>query len=255
MRYKNNKFQARKLSRWFVRNLEICYFYISQTKLRLNKIFYKVVYHRIIYMCDFFCEFRCLFCRGLHGFSWRLWFALDMFPWFCGVQFLNYWQSFFQKKTICFRTGRPMVVVRPNDLDSSSGRQLSALGLSTTPSIVLRGHKLRLVEWSFARSSSTTHTPNNYAPSSHVLAYVIIRGRNLGKYLPRTASEISIRRLRRIRERNEKDCPRTNTLLCWDLRGTQGPGPAGDGGNEQLGFWTSRAMIGANVRRELSPIN
>ena len=49
--------------------LEICYFYISQTKLSLDKIFYKFVYHHIIYMCDFFGEFRRLFCRGLHGFS------------------------------------------------------------------------------------------------------------------------------------------------------------------------------------------
>ena len=30
-----------------------CYFYISQTKSSLDKIFYKVVYHHIIYMCDF----------------------------------------------------------------------------------------------------------------------------------------------------------------------------------------------------------
>ena len=49
--------------------LEICYFYISQTKSSLDKIFYKIVYHHIIYMCDFFGEFRRLFCRGLHGFS------------------------------------------------------------------------------------------------------------------------------------------------------------------------------------------
>ena len=48
-------------------------------KSSLDKIFYKVVYHHIIYMCDFFGEFRRLFCRGLHGFSRRLWFALDMF--------------------------------------------------------------------------------------------------------------------------------------------------------------------------------
>jgi hypothetical protein len=48
--------------------------------LSLDKIFYKVVYHHIIYMCDFFGEFIRVFCRGLHEFSWRLWFALDMFP-------------------------------------------------------------------------------------------------------------------------------------------------------------------------------
>ena len=60
--------------------LEICYFYISQTKSSLNKIFYKVVYHHIIYMYDFFGEFRQFFCRGLHKFSRRLWFSPDMFP-------------------------------------------------------------------------------------------------------------------------------------------------------------------------------
>ena len=38
LRYKNNKF----------------YFYISQTKSSLDKIFFKIVYHHIIYMCDFF---------------------------------------------------------------------------------------------------------------------------------------------------------------------------------------------------------
>ena len=37
------------------------YFYISQTKLSLDLIFYKVVYHHIIYMCDFFDEFKQLF--------------------------------------------------------------------------------------------------------------------------------------------------------------------------------------------------
>ena len=46
--------------------LEICYFYISQKKSSLEKIFYKIVYHHIIYMCDFFGEFRWLF---------FLWFA------------------------------------------------------------------------------------------------------------------------------------------------------------------------------------
>ena len=59
--------------------LKICYFYISQTKSSLDKIFYKIVYYYITYMCDFFGEFRRLFCRGLHGFSRRLWFSLDTF--------------------------------------------------------------------------------------------------------------------------------------------------------------------------------
>jgi len=60
--------------------LEICYFYISLMNSSLDKIFYRVVYHHIIYMCEFFGEFRWLFCHGLHRFSRRLWFALDMFP-------------------------------------------------------------------------------------------------------------------------------------------------------------------------------
>ena len=60
--------------------LEIYYFYILQTKSSLDGIFYKLVYHHINYMCDFFHEFRWIFCRGLHGFSRRLWFSPDMFP-------------------------------------------------------------------------------------------------------------------------------------------------------------------------------
>ena len=48
---------------------EIYYFYISQTKSNLGKILYNIVYHHIIYMCDFFGEFRQLFCSGLHEFS------------------------------------------------------------------------------------------------------------------------------------------------------------------------------------------
>ena len=49
--------------------LEICYFYISQTKSSLNKIFYKVVYHHIIYMCDFFVnldDFFIIICICFH---------------------------------------------------------------------------------------------------------------------------------------------------------------------------------------------
>jgi len=41
--------------------LEIYYFYISKTKSNLDKIFYNIVYHHIIYMCDFFREFRWFF--------------------------------------------------------------------------------------------------------------------------------------------------------------------------------------------------
>ena len=65
---------------WF----EICYFHISQTKSSLDKIFYKIVYHHIIYMCNFFGEFRWFFCHGLHRFSRKMWFALDTFPWNIG---------------------------------------------------------------------------------------------------------------------------------------------------------------------------
>ena len=57
------------------------YFYISQMKSSLNKIFYKVVYHHIIYMCGFFGEFR----RPFDDFSRRLWFPPDMFPIFLPV--------------------------------------------------------------------------------------------------------------------------------------------------------------------------
>ena len=54
-------------------------FVYAQTKSSLDKIFYKVVYHHINYICDFFDEFRRLFCHGLHEFSRKLWFAPDTF--------------------------------------------------------------------------------------------------------------------------------------------------------------------------------
>ena len=66
VRYKNNKFLINHLTTFC---LEICYFYILQTKTSLDKMFYKVVYHHIIYMFDFFGEFRRLFCLGFHEFS------------------------------------------------------------------------------------------------------------------------------------------------------------------------------------------
>ena len=59
--------------------LEICYFYISQMKLSLDKIFYKIVYHQI-YMCDFFMNLDDFFCCILHEFSQKLWFSPDIFP-------------------------------------------------------------------------------------------------------------------------------------------------------------------------------
>ena len=49
--------------------LKICYFYISQTKSSLDKIFYKVMYHHIIYMCDFLVnldEFFVVVCTDFH---------------------------------------------------------------------------------------------------------------------------------------------------------------------------------------------
>ena len=50
---------------WF----ENCYFYILQTKSSLDKIFYKIVYHHIIYMCDFLVNLNNFFavtCMGLY---------------------------------------------------------------------------------------------------------------------------------------------------------------------------------------------
>ena len=60
--------------------LEICYFYMLQTKSSLNKIFYKVVYHHIIYMCDFFGEFRRFFLSWFARVFTKLWFSPDTFP-------------------------------------------------------------------------------------------------------------------------------------------------------------------------------
>ena len=48
-------------------------------KSSLGRIFTSLCHH-IIYMCDFFREFRWLFCHDLHGFSRRLWFPAYMFP-------------------------------------------------------------------------------------------------------------------------------------------------------------------------------
>ena len=53
-----------------LRLLEICYFYISQMKSSLDKIFYKIVYHYIIYMCDFLVNlynFFAVVCTDFHG--------------------------------------------------------------------------------------------------------------------------------------------------------------------------------------------
>ena len=49
--------------------LEICYSYISQMKSILDKIFYKVVYHHIIYICDFLVnldDFFAIICTSFH---------------------------------------------------------------------------------------------------------------------------------------------------------------------------------------------
>ena len=50
-------------------------FFISQTKSSLDKIFYNVVHHHIIYMCDFLVNLDVFFYRGLHQFLRRLSFA------------------------------------------------------------------------------------------------------------------------------------------------------------------------------------
>ena len=45
------------------------YFYISQTKSSLDTIFFKIVYHHIIYMCDFFVNldgFFVIICTDFH---------------------------------------------------------------------------------------------------------------------------------------------------------------------------------------------
>jgi len=66
MRYKNNKFLTDPVIPFW---LEICYFYISQTNSNLDKIFYKIVYNHIIYMCDFLVNldnFFAVVCTGFH---------------------------------------------------------------------------------------------------------------------------------------------------------------------------------------------
>ena len=64
MRYKNKKFHKRSLvwTEYFTR------------------IFYKVVYHRIIYICVFFMNLDDFFCCSLHEFSRKMWFLPDTFP-------------------------------------------------------------------------------------------------------------------------------------------------------------------------------
>ena len=62
MRYKNNKFLTNHLDK----NLLFLYL---QTKSSLDRIFYKVVYHHIIYMCDFCVnldDFFVVVCTGFH---------------------------------------------------------------------------------------------------------------------------------------------------------------------------------------------
>ena len=57
--------------------LKIYYFYISQIKSCLDKIFYKLVYHHIIYICDFLNKFRWFFYHNLHEFLRRLRFSFS----------------------------------------------------------------------------------------------------------------------------------------------------------------------------------
>ena len=53
-------------------DIKITNFYISQTKSSFEKIFYKVVYHHIIYMYNFLVNLDNFFCSGLHRFSRKL---------------------------------------------------------------------------------------------------------------------------------------------------------------------------------------
>ena len=101
--------------------IEICYFHISQTKSSLYKIFYKVVYHHIINMCDFFGEFRRFFCHDLHEFSRRLWFALDTFPLLKGpiavnnpINMAGEIKSFHFQKTIFLGVEKCILSIRNN---------------------------------------------------------------------------------------------------------------------------------------------
>jgi hypothetical protein len=56
--------------------LEICYFYILQMKSSLDKIFYKVVYHHIIYICDFLVNLDNFFAMVYMAFHERCGFHL-----------------------------------------------------------------------------------------------------------------------------------------------------------------------------------
>ena len=54
---------------WTTFWLENCYFYISKKNSSLDKIFYKVMYHHIIYMCDFLMnldDFFIIICTHFH---------------------------------------------------------------------------------------------------------------------------------------------------------------------------------------------
>ena len=72
VRYKNDKFQARKMSIWFVRNL--LFLYLTNEVEFEQYILQGCVssYHLHVW---FFAEYRRFFCRGLHEFSRRLWYV------------------------------------------------------------------------------------------------------------------------------------------------------------------------------------
>ena len=57
-----------RLRLWDIKITNFCYFYISQTKSILDKIFYKIVYHHIIYMCDFWVNLDNFFAVIYTGF-------------------------------------------------------------------------------------------------------------------------------------------------------------------------------------------
>ena len=83
VRYKNNKFLTNHLDSFLAWNL--LFLYLTNEVEFGHDILQG--YHHIIYMCDFFSEFRWLFCRGLYGFSRRLWFPPDTFP----LRFIALW--------------------------------------------------------------------------------------------------------------------------------------------------------------------
>ena len=83
--------------------IEIYYFYISQTKSSLDKIFYKVVYHHIIYICIFLVnldDFFAVVCTDFHkSYS----FPADIFLFLFYVWWLDLLLKLTNWETVCIR--------------------------------------------------------------------------------------------------------------------------------------------------------